>query len=176
MHFAIDSEVTSPRHKPDFFRRIKVRNYPTDSPQAAARMVALALMADGNVDRRELLLLERQQVLNRLGLDHEQFDAIYYDYCTDMLGSARRHDSGGLELDAGNIRKILGEIQDPRLQKKLLRVMLDIVNADHRLTASEAALISQALRHWEIDLHAFSESSAPRHRSASGAQAGAPPA
>ena len=176
MHFAIDSEVTSPRYNPDFFRRIKVRNHPIASPAAAARMLALALMADSNVHRSELLLLKRQQMVNRPGLDHERFDSIYYDYCTDMLGSACRHVTGELELDAGNIRSILGEIQDSGLQKKLLRMMLDIVNADYRLTANEASLISQALRHWEIDLPAFSESSVPRHRSASGAQAGAPPA
>jgi uncharacterized tellurite resistance protein B-like protein len=151
-----------------------VRNYPIDSPEAAARLVALALMADGNVDRSELLLLERQQLLNRLGLDQEQFDSIYYDYCTDMLGSAYRHATGELELDAGNIKKILSEIQDPGLQKKLLRMMLDIVNADHRLTGNEATLISHALRHWEIDLYVFTESSVPRHRSHCGTQTRVP--
>ena len=35
-----------------------MRNYPSNSPEAAARIVVLALMADGTVDRSETQLLE----------------------------------------------------------------------------------------------------------------------
>jgi len=140
-----------------------VRNYPTNSPEAAARMVALALMADGCIDRSEILLLERQQIVSRLGLDNEQFDSIYYDYCTDMLTSAFRHDSGQLELPEHKIQKILGEIRDPGLQKKVLRIMLDIVNADRQLSAGEAALIALTLKHWDIDVCEMPEPSFPHH-------------
>ncbi|HSG23716.1 MAG TPA: hypothetical protein VLA64_12250 [Azonexus sp.] len=45
-----------------------MRNYPIDSPEAAARMVAIALMADGTIDLSERSLLERQQIVSRLGL------------------------------------------------------------------------------------------------------------
>lgn len=140
-----------------------MRKYPNDSVEAAARIVALALMADGAIDRSELLLLERQQIVGRLGLDHEQFDAIYYEYCTDMLTSAYRNASGLLELDEQGIDKLLDEISDPALQKKILRIMLDILNSDHRLTAKEAALIARALKCWDMDLCEMSESSIPRH-------------
>lgn len=140
-----------------------MRNYPINSPEAAARIVALALMADGSIDRSEILLLERQQIVSRLGLNNEQFDSIYYGYCTDMLNSANRHSSGQLQLDEHKIKKILSEIRDPGLQKKILRIMLDIVNADHLQAADEVALISQALKHWDIDLCEISESSISRH-------------
>ena len=140
-----------------------MRIYPTDSPEAAARMISLAMMADGTIDRSETLLLERQQMVSRLGLSNEQFDSIYYDYCTDMLSSAFRLDSGQLELNEHKVKRILSEITDTGLQKKVLRMMLDIVNADHRLTAGEAALIALVLKHWDIDLCEMSESSIPRH-------------
>lgn len=140
-----------------------MRNYPTDSPQAAARVVTLAMMADGAIDRSETLLLERIQILSRLGLSIEQFDSIYYDYCTDMLSSAYRHDSGRLQLDEEKIKQLLSEIRDPGLQKKILRMMLDIVNADHQLSADEAALIAQVVQHWGIDLCEMTESSIPHH-------------
>lgn len=147
-----------------------MRNYPIDSPEAAARMVAIALMADGTIDRSERSLLERQQIVSRLGLNNEQFDSIYYGYCTDMLRSAYRHDSGALELAGNKIKEILSEIRDSGLQKKILRMMLDIVNADHCLTANEAALISQALKHWEIDVHALEDESVPHNHSSPCAQ------
>lgn len=147
-----------------------MRNYPIDSPEAGARMVAIALMADGTIDLSERSLLERQQIVSRLGLNNEQFDSIYYGYCTDMLRSAYRHDSGALELDGHKIKEILSEIRDSGLQKKILRMMLDIVNADHFLTANEAALISQTLKHWKIDLHALEDASFPHNQSSPCAQ------
>ncbi len=140
-----------------------MRKYTQNSPEAGARVVALALMADGAIERSEILLIERQNVLARLGLDNEQFDSIYYEYCTDMLASAQRHASGRLELDKRGIKALLDEISDPVLQKKILHIMLDIVNADHRLTAGEASLIALALEHWNMDLCGMSESSVPRH-------------
>lgn len=142
-----------------------MRTYLSNSPEAAARIVALALMADGTVDQSETRLLERQGTIRRLGLSHEQFDKIFYEFAEDMLIKANRLSSGMLELDAKSVDKLLNEISDPLLQKKILRVMLDIVNADRRLTAGEAALIAQALRSWDIDLHEVSDSSIPCHRS-----------
>ncbi|AXS78975.1 TerB family tellurite resistance protein [Dechloromonas sp. HYN0024] len=140
-----------------------MRKYTNNSPEAGARLVALALMADGAIDRSEILLLERQNVMARLGLDNEQFDAIYYEYCTDMLASAQRHASGRLELDKLAIKALLDEISDPVLQKKILRILLDIVHADHRLTAGEASLIALALERWDMNLCGMTDSSVPRH-------------
>lgn len=140
-----------------------MRKYTKNSLEAGARVVALAMMADGAIDRSESLLIERQNVIARLGLDDEQFDSIYYQYCTDMLASAQRNASGQLELDKHCIKTLLDEISDPALQKKILRIMIDIVNADHRLTAGEALLIALALESWDMDLYEMTEPSVPRH-------------
>lgn len=140
-----------------------MRKYAKNSPEAGARVVAMAMMADGAIDRSEILLLERRNVVARLGLEQEQFDSIYYEYCTDMLASAQRNASGQLELDKPGIKALLDEISDPVQQKKILRIMLDMVNADHRLTASEASLIALALERWNMDLCGMTESSVPRH-------------
>jgi len=140
-----------------------VRKYTNNSPEAGARVVALALMCDGGIDRSEVLLLERQNVLARLGLDNEQFDSIYYKYCTDMLSCAQRSASGQFELDKHGIKALLDEISDPVLQEKILHIMLDIIHADHRLTAGEASLIALALECWGMDLCGMSKLSVPRH-------------
>lgn len=149
-----------------------MRNYPKNSPEAAARMVVLALMADGIVDGSEVRLLERQDVVARLGLEHERFDKVFYEFCEDLLCNATRLGSGQLELDVDNIHKLLDEISEPMLQKKLLRIMQDIVNADRRLTGAEAALVAQALKHWGLDLFEVSDSSIPRHRNLAGRKPG----
>ncbi|MGB8544138.1 MAG: hypothetical protein WCD32_02300, partial [Azonexus sp.] len=141
-----------------------MRHYPTNSPEALARVVAIAMMADGAIDSSELKSLERHDIINRLGLDHERFDQVFYEYYEDLLSCAHRLPSGQFELDAVNIGLLLDEIRDPLLQKKALRAMLDIVNADRRLTGSEAGLIAQALKHWGIDLYEVSDTSIPSHR------------
>lgn len=140
-----------------------MRKYTNNSPEAGARVVAMALMADGAIDRSEVLLLERQDVIARLGLGAEQFDSIYYEFSTDMLATAQRNASGRLELGKPAMKALLDEISDPLLQRKILRIMLDIVNADRRLTADEAVLIALALECWDMDLCGMTESSVPRH-------------
>jgi hypothetical protein len=141
-----------------------MRHYPTNSPESLARVVAIAMMADGAIDSSELKSLERHDIVKRLGLDNDRFDRVFYEYYADLSISADRLPSGQFELDATNIGLLLDEIRDPQLQKKALRAMLDIVNADRRLTGSEASLIAQALKRWEIDLYEVSDNSIPSHR------------
>ena len=141
-----------------------MRHYPTNSPEALARVVAIAMMADGAIDSSELKSLERHDIIKRLGLDHDRFDQVFYEYYEDLLSCAHRLPSGQFELDAVTIGLLLDEIRDPLLQKKALRAILDIVNADRRLTGGEAGLIAQALKQWGIDLYEVSDTSIPSHR------------
>lgn len=138
-----------------------MRNYPSDSPQAMARIVALALMADGSIDRSELNLLERQEVLRRIGLSHEQFDTISYEFFEDLLKVGQRLNSGQFGLNAQIVASVLGDIREPALQQKAIRLILAVVHADHRLTADEAGLVAHALKHWKLDLFECSDTAIP---------------
>ncbi|HRH13639.1 MAG TPA: TerB family tellurite resistance protein [Azonexus sp.] len=141
-----------------------MRHYTTNSPEAMGRAVAIALMADGAIDSGELITLERQDIINRIGLEADRFSKVLSDYCEDILISAHRLPNGQLELDSHTIGLLLDEIRDPVLQKKVVRAMLDIVNADRRLTGGEAGLVAQALRLWDIELYEVRDTSIPCHR------------
>ena len=141
-----------------------MRHYPANSPEALARVVAIAMMADGAIDSSELKSLERHDIIQRIGLDQERFDQVFYEYYADLSISAHRLPSGQFELDDLTIGLLLDEIRDPQLQKKALRAMLDIVNANRCLTGSEASLIAQALKQWDIALYDVSDTSIPSHR------------
>ncbi|MBK8888944.1 MAG: hypothetical protein IPN75_00495 [Dechloromonas sp.] len=141
-----------------------MRHYTTNSPEAMGRAVAIALMADGAIDSGELITLERQDIVNRIGLEADLFSKVLSDYCEDLLISAHRLPNGQLELDSHTIGLLLDEIRDPVLQKKVVRAMLDIVNADRRLTGGEAGLVAQALRLWDIELYEVRDTSIPCHR------------
>lgn len=136
-----------------------MRNYPSDSPESMGRLVALTLMADGAIDASELKQLDHKNTIHRLGLNEESFDTLIHELCEDMLSSAHRTPSGHLELDPASIDLLLAEIQHPLLQKQVLRMMLDVVNADQKLAGGEAVLVAEAMRFWGIDLYEVSDSS-----------------
>jgi hypothetical protein len=129
-----------------------MRHYPSNSPEAMTRIVALALLVDGAIDLSELESLRRNDIVNRLGIDHARFDKVIHEFCDDMLTYGSLKPSGQSGLDPKSIGHLLGEIDDLKLQKMVLSVMLDIVNADGNLAHSETALIAQALKHWKLDL------------------------
>lgn len=141
-----------------------MRHYPSDSPAAMGRLVALTLMADGAIDASELRQLDHTDTVRRLGLSQASFDKVIHELCDDMLSSAHRTPAGHLELDVKGIDLLLAEVQHPLLQKQVLRMMLDVVNADSELSGGEAVLVSEAMKFWEIDLHEVADSSVPSPR------------
>ena len=143
-----------------------MRHYPSDSPESMGRLVALTLMADGAIDASELKQLDHKNIIRRLGLNETRFDKLIHELCEDMLSSTYRTHSGHLELDPDSIDLLLAEIQQPLLQKQLLRIMLDVVNADHKLSGGEAVLVAEAMKFWGIDLHEVSDTAVapPRMR------------
>jgi hypothetical protein len=128
-----------------------MRHYPPDSPRAAARVLALALLADGAIDPCELRTLHRHRMLARLGLDEDDFDAVIHALCEDLLVCAQRASAGHLEIGREALREVLGDIRSPYLQRKLLRAVLQIVGADGETSGGEAALVSLASERWQLE-------------------------
>lgn len=142
-----------------------MRHYPSDSPEAMARIIALALLADGAIDLSELETMKRHEIAEDLGLDDSQFDKVIHGFCEDMMTFAHRAPSGQFELDQKSMDALLGEIQDPELQNHLLSSILHIVNAEGRLLSGELALVSQAMKRWGPNLRATPPSWEPHSHS-----------
>ena len=139
-----------------------MRHYPEDSPKAAARVIALALLADGAIDPSELATLKRRRTLDRLGLGEPEFDAVIRDLCEDLMVYSHRVAAGHLEIGREALREVLAEIRHPKLRKRLLATVLDIANADSELAGGEAVLIASAAECWGIDpFDAFGISTLP---------------
>lgn len=129
-----------------------MRNYPTDSPEAMARLLTLALVADGSVHRDELGLLEREDLLGRIGIDQDGFDAVYYQFHEDMLACGQRLPDGRLVLDGQTVVGLLDDISRPALQMQMVRCIHDIGHSDGILTGGETELLGQAMKRWGVDL------------------------
>ncbi len=129
-----------------------MRQYANDSPEAMARIIALSMLVDGGLDKSELDVMVRYGVLEHLGMSDADFEKIVHLLCEDMLQCVPGIHHGQIELDEESIDRILQEIQDSRLRKTLLKIMLAVVDADQRLSDGEAILISRAMQNWQLDL------------------------
>ncbi|ACV37659.1 conserved hypothetical protein [Candidatus Accumulibacter phosphatis] len=130
-----------------------MRKYPIDSTEAMARIVAVALLADGALDHSEVEALEKHELRDNLGLPAATLERVLHEFCNDLLQTARAPNIGQIELDAQLVDHLLDDIQSHELQKKALTAIVDIVNADGSLNAGEAILLSRAMSRWGLELH-----------------------
>jgi hypothetical protein len=155
-----------------------MRPYPRNSPQAAGRLLALALMADGDVSSVELSRLEDLMAHNRLGLGRPAWLRVLHDFCADLLQCRRRTrpgtgaDDGG--VDATLLDQLLADLDDPTLCETVLTLCREAVEADRVVTDGEAAVLAAAAQQWGLRPGpcgpALPEHLAPRRRSAPGGQ------
>ena len=83
-----------------------LRPYPANSPRAMARLVVLALLADGQLDERELAALERRGAFAALGISREDFVQVLYDFCADVARlSEQKLFLGALHAWGGSLRR-----------------------------------------------------------------------
>ena len=62
-----------------------MRSYPRNSPEAAARIVALVLISDGHVSRSEFETLHQLKGAGDLGLEPQNMPGIVQTLCEDVL-------------------------------------------------------------------------------------------
>ncbi len=125
-----------------------MRSYPCNSPEAAARLVALVLIADGHVCQSELDALERLDAARELGLPPDAMPRIVQTLCEDLLLGA--YSSGSLlaNVDDGALISLMAEVTDPALRAKVLRLAQAVANADRHRAEGEALVLEAASRHW----------------------------
>ena len=127
-----------------------MRTYPTNSPQAAARIVALTVLADGDIGRPELAMLDRMAVHDRLGLERQELQAVLDTLCEDLLSSKQLHWVDVCPVDDRTLANLMGEIEDPTLRRKLLRLCIEIAEADAQVAEGESIVLTAAVEHWGL--------------------------
>ncbi|WP_028223430.1 tellurite resistance TerB family protein [Paraburkholderia oxyphila] len=125
-----------------------MRTYTSNSPQAAGRIVAIALLADGHLCTRELAAVHRARMADRLGLAPGEFGTILQDLCEDLLTNAHLNWSDACKLDSNVMQQVMCELEDPALRAEVLSLCLVAVHADRHLTDSEAELVNALANAW----------------------------
>jgi hypothetical protein len=124
-----------------------MRSYPRNSPEAAARIVALVLISDGHVCRSEVEALQRLQIEQELGLAPGGFAQVLHTLCEDLLMGAHGGGSMMCSVDEAALASILSEVDAPSLQAKVLHLARAAAEADRHLADAEALVVEAARRH-----------------------------
>lgn len=127
-----------------------MRFYPNNSPQAAARIVALAMLADGDAGKAELDILERLHAHEQLGLSAEALHAVVHACSEDLLSAAHLSWADACRVDARTLAGLMTEVDDPELRRKVLRLCVSVVEADGQVAEGESVMLVAAVEHWGL--------------------------
>ncbi|MCL6263131.1 TerB family tellurite resistance protein [Craterilacuibacter sp. RT1T] len=128
-----------------------MNRYAPNSPESMARLLAMFMITDGNMDERELDALENLHVYSLLGLSRKRFVATLTQLCDEISDEAQ--DDGLISMfDKDRIDGYLDAITDR--QKRLLTAALaiDVCKSDGVISDAEMALLRYMLGAWRITL------------------------
>jgi hypothetical protein len=128
-----------------------MRSYPRNSPHAAARIVALTLIADGRMKDIELTALEHMDAYGRLGLDPAALRGVLRELCADMLAAAASGNQEDCRITPETIRILLAEVDDPALRRLVFELCAGVARADRMMHEGELAVLLEAIDQWGID-------------------------
>lgn len=127
-----------------------MRTYPRNSPQAAARIVAMAMLSDGHLTMHEMDMLDRADAPTQLGLGRADLHAVLHGFCEDLLASAHQGWADAGRLDACTLAGLMAEVDDPALRLTVLQLCVQVVQADNHLADGESTLLKAAVSHWGL--------------------------
>ena len=125
-----------------------MRSYPTNSPQGAARIVALTMLADGHLAKSELDVIERQGAHEQLGLDLETMQSVLHGFCEDLLHSAHLTWSDVPE-DTRSFVLTCIDVDAPTVGDDV------IVQAEDHVAEGETIVLGAAVEHWGLHREMF---------------------
>lgn len=126
------------------------RPYARNSPHAAGRLVALALISNGEIKGSEWATLRELEIQAQLGLTGQQWHDIVDGLCEDLLASA----PGGTSctIDRTMMGRWFDEVDDRALQTRVVQLSAELILADGRIDRGESALLHMAIERWGFSL------------------------
>jgi uncharacterized tellurite resistance protein B-like protein len=136
-----------------------MRSYLVNSPHAAARIIALTVVADGDIGDAEIKWLDHFAVHEQLGLARHEFHALLDSFCEDLLSSDQLNWADACPVDERTLADLMGEVQDPALRLKLLRLCVELAEVDAHVDDGESTVLVAAVEHWGLHHEMFRPSS-----------------
>ncbi|WP_157265619.1 TerB family tellurite resistance protein [Azohydromonas aeria] len=115
---------------------------------AAARIVALALLANGEINEPELDVLRELRVLERLGLTAAQWQDTVEQTRQALQAATPARD--GAALDAGTLAQWLEAVDEPSLRQLVLELCAGLVGADGTVGPRESTVLHRVVEQWGL--------------------------
>jgi uncharacterized tellurite resistance protein B-like protein len=121
----------------------------TDSPEAMARILALMMVADTDLDEREVRTLEDLDAFNRIGMPRSEFMRVAKEFCADL--GRRMGEQSWLRLsDIELIDSLLDDVRDPRRRLLVSRLAAGVITADGQVSELERMVYDHMLCRWGL--------------------------
>ena len=127
-----------------------MRSYSTNSPEALARLVAMAILADGRLDNREVDWIKHNDTAALLGVDRDTLIQVLLDCCRDVINEAEQERV--FLLEDHRLARLADDLTDPALQKVALSAMLILAKSDGSVTEGEETLLRYLMSRWGLAL------------------------
>ncbi len=127
-----------------------MRSYSTNSPEALARLVAMAILADGRLDNREVDWIKHNDTAALLGVDRDTLIQVLLDCCRDVINEAEQERV--FLLEDHRLARLADDLTDPALQKVALSAMLILAKSDGSVTEGEETLLRFLMSRWGLAL------------------------
>ncbi|MDP3811704.1 TerB family tellurite resistance protein [Hydrogenophaga sp. 2FB] len=125
-----------------------LRAYPLNSAEAAARIVALALIANGRIETVETAALDALKARERLGLTRQQWHGVIHDLCADLLGPTRCGNK--VRIPSELLDRMLDEVVDDGMRRLVLRLCTAVAQADCQIDDGERFVLMAAIDRWSL--------------------------
>jgi hypothetical protein len=115
-----------------------------------ARIIALIMLSDADVDDAEVEMLDRLGICARVGVSRNAFIRVVQEYFEDLL----KDDAGDRVrlLDAKRLDVVLDAVDDEKKRIDLAAMMLSLISADGDMNDAELATLRHVLVHWGLTL------------------------
>lgn len=128
-----------------------MRHYETNSREAVSRLIALALLADGGLDRTELDVLRFNPIIEQLDIPERILHRVTQELCDDMTQCVSGQGLAAIPVPVELIDSILMDLTEPGLCGLVFQLMNEIVNADGYISEGESRLLRRASEIWQQD-------------------------
>lgn len=129
-----------------------MRHYPQNSPQARARVLAMCLLADSDLDDEELSRLREQDIYHLIDLTPLEFMQVLRDYLHDLSARLNTPEARVSMLETEQVNAMLAEITDRPSRIAVLALALSLCKGDHALNQAELVLFRHIMQQWQLDL------------------------
>lgn len=123
---------------------------PENSPQAAGRVLAMMLLADGEVCDAECRMLMTLEAAATLGLEAPAWQAVMDGFAQDMAASKAPRWAHACQVDPWLMTSVFDAVTDVALRRRVLRLCAVLVEADDRIDTSESVVLNAAVEHWGL--------------------------